>query len=230
MGYLVKDPASKRYALTPRVLELGYRYLLVDRVLERASPYLLELNRRCRETVNISEPDDVDMVYVGRFPSYLNMPVYMPVGRRLPMFCTASGRAHLAALPEAQALELLRRSDRRRFTPTTVTELARLSELLKQARERGYAVANGEYYQGDLGIGVPILDASGNPIAALNVSGPSTRWTLERMGKELAPMLMETARLICTTPPAPKDVEPFRLGLLPQGAARPNGRRRARSA
>ncbi|MFP5405918.1 MAG: IclR family transcriptional regulator, partial [Gammaproteobacteria bacterium] len=60
LGYLSKDTVSKRYSLTPRVLELGYRYLLVDRVLERASPYLLELNRRCGETVNISEPDGVD--------------------------------------------------------------------------------------------------------------------------------------------------------------------------
>lgn len=227
LGYLVKDPSTKRYSLTPRMLELGYRYLLVDRVLERASPYLLELNRKCRETVNIAEPDGVDMVFVGRFPSYHNMPVYMPVGRRLPMFCTASGRAYLAALPEATAVALLRRSERRRFTPTTVTEMPALIDLLHQARARGYSLANGEYYQGDLGIGVPILDSAGQPIAAINISGPSARWTLERMGAELAPLLMETARLICTTPPPPKDVEPFRLGLLPQPSP---GSRRARVA
>lgn len=226
LGYLVKDPASKRYALTPRVLELGYRYLLVDRVLERASPYLLELNRKCRETVNFSEPDGDDMVFVARFPSYHNMPVYMPVGRRLPMYCTASGRAYLAALPEATAVDLLRHAQRRRYTPTTVTDVPALVDQLRQARTRGYSFANGEYYQGDLGIGVPILDESGRPIAAINVSGPSTRWTLERMGEELAPLMLETARLISTTPPRPKDVEPFRLGMLPQPWLGP-GRKRA---
>ncbi|VTU45644.1 IclR family transcriptional regulator [Variovorax sp. PBL-E5] len=216
LGYVTKDAESKRYSLTPRVLELGYRYLQVDRTLERANPYLLELNRQCGETVNISEPDGVDMIFVGRFPGRQTMPVYMPVGRRLPMFCTAAGRAYLAALPTDAAREILQRSDRRRYSPTTVTEIPELLELLAQSRERGYSLANGEYYQGDLGIGVPIFDRMGRPIASINVSGSSTRWTLDRLQEEIAPMLMETMRLICTTPPSPKDAEPFRVGLHPQ--------------
>lgn len=221
LGYLAKDAASKRYSLTPRVLELGYRYLLVDRILERANPYLLELNRRCGETVNISEPDGVDMVFIGRFPGHHSMPVYMPVGRRLPMFCTAAGRAYLAALPEDAAQQVLERSDRRRFSPTTVTGIPDLLEQLAQTRERGYSLANGEYYQGDLGIGVPIYDPVGRPVASINVSGSSARWTLDRLEDEVAPLLVETARLICTTPPSPKDAEPFRLGVHSPTARRP---------
>lgn len=90
LGYLGRVSPGKRYCLTPKVLELGFRYLLVDRLLERANPYLLELNRKCRETVNIAEPDGTDMVYVQRFPSHHSMPVFMPIGRRLPMYCSSS--------------------------------------------------------------------------------------------------------------------------------------------
>lgn len=213
LGYLSKDAATKRYSLTPKVIELGYRYLLVDPILERASPYLLELNRKCGENINIAEPDELDMVYVSRFPGFHHMPVYMPLGRRLPMFCTSAGRAYLSALPPDRAADIIDRSSREKFTPTTITDRQKLLDVVAQAREEGFSTANGEYYQGDLGIGIAIRDHTGAPVAAVNISGPSSRWTLSRMKRELAPQLLETWRLICTTPPLPRQAEPFKLGI-----------------
>lgn len=220
LGYLQKDIESKRYSLTPKVIELGYQYLVVDRFLERASPYALDLSRRCRETVNLAEGDGHDMVYLARFASQYHMPVYMPVGRRLPMYCTSAGRAYLAALPRDQAYKLLERSTRPRYTRTTVSDLSELMQLLEQAINVGYAFANGEYYEGDLGIAVAVRDVRGQPIGAINISCPSLRWTLGRMRRELAPLLIETARLISTTPPPSTKSVPFLLGA---GAIAPTG-------
>ncbi len=213
LGYLSKDPVSKRYTLAPRVLELGFQYLLTDRLVERSNPYLLDLNRRCQETLNLARPEGHDMVYVGRFPSFRTMPVYMPLGRRLPMFCTSAGRAYLAALPPAEASELIEKTKRLRYTPTTVTDTGELNEMLAQARERGFSVANGEYFQGDLGIGVALRGPAGRPVAAVNISASSARWTLERMIDELVPELLDTVAKIDSRPPSAADVEPFMLGL-----------------
>jgi len=213
LGYLAKHPETKRYRLTPKVIELGYRYLLTDPVVERASPYLLELNRKCGENINIAQPDGTDMVYVGRFPSFFHMPVYMPIGRRLPMYCTAAGRAYLAALDPRAAAEILDRSRLERYTPTTVTDRQALLDLIARAREEGFSTADGEYYQGDLGIGIALTDRRGQPVGSVNLAAPSSRWTLARMKRELAPQLMETCRLICTTPPEPRKAEPFELGV-----------------
>ncbi|WP_315926714.1 IclR family transcriptional regulator [Mesorhizobium sp. SP-1A] len=213
LGYLRKDPDSKRYSLTPKVIELGYRYLLIDPILERASPYLLELNRKCGENINISEPDDTDMVYVGRFPGFHYMPVYMPIGRRLPMFCTSAGRAYLAALSQEQAAEMIDRSQLEKFTPTTVVDRQELLDLVEKARQDGYATANGEYYQGDLGIGIAIRDHHGQPAAVINMSAPSSRWSLPRMEQELAPQLLEVSRLISSIPPEPRKATPFKRGI-----------------
>src|SRR3546814_7246719 len=69
LGYLQKHPINKRYSLRVSTLALGYRYLLVNQNVERANPFLLDLNLTCGETVNYSEPDCSDMVYVGRFPT-----------------------------------------------------------------------------------------------------------------------------------------------------------------
>ncbi len=212
LGYLQKDVATKRYSLTAKVMDLGHRYLVTDRFLERASPYALELNRRCHETVNVAKADDTDMVYLGRFPSTLHMPVYMPVGRRLPMYCTSAGRAYLSALPAVEARALIEASPRQAHTRTSVTSVSRLMGLIEDAQAAGFAIAEGEYYEGDLGIGVAIRDGTGRPVGAINISCPSVRWTVARMRRELAPLLMETARLVSTTPPPAKMAAPFLLG------------------
>jgi len=212
LGYLRKDPATKRYSLTPATLELGYRYLLVNRTVERANPFLLDLNRACGETVNYSEPDGSDMVYVGRFPTNRTTPVHMPLGRRLPMYCTSSGRAYLSVLPPEQRAALLEACDRVAYTPTTITELPKLLALCDEAAKRGYAFAVSEYYAGDLNVGAVVLDAAGRPLGAVNISAPSTRWTMARVHKELAPLVIQTARLISTRQPDQAQLEPFAMG------------------
>ena len=211
LGYLRKDE-SKRYSLTPKVIELGYRYLVVDRFLERASPYALDLSRRCAETVNVAEAEGTDMVYLARFSSPHHMPIHMPIGRRLPMYCCSAGRAYLSALPVAESRALLEQSPRVRYTQTTVTDMSKLVRMIGEAGRAGYAAANGEFYEGDLGISVPIRDGGGRPVGVLNISCPAMRWTLPRMRRELVPMLLETGRLISTTPPPIAKVQPFLLG------------------
>ncbi len=212
LGYLRKDPLTKRYALTPATLALGYRYLLVDRMVERANPFLFDLNRTCGETVNYSEADSTDMVYVCRFPTRKSTPVQMPLGRRLPMFCTSSGRAYLSALAPTDRAEILRNSDLVAYTRTTVTSVPKILALCEEAAQRGYSIANAEYYHADLNVAAPVYDANGHPVGAVNISAPATRWTMARLQRELAPMVIETARLISTRDPDRAQSEPFAVG------------------
>lgn len=69
-------------------------------------------------SANLSVPESTDMVYVARFPGRKHIVMHMPVGARLPMFCTAAGRAYLAALPADEAQALLKASNFHAFTPT----------------------------------------------------------------------------------------------------------------
>ena len=194
LGYLRRDHQSRRWVLTSRTLGLGYPYLAGHPVIEQSTMHLVDLNQACGESVSLSEPDGTEMVYIARFPSHKRFFIHMPVGRRLPMYCTASGRAYLSALPRDEVLEILGRSALRPFTPHTVTDTARILEIVDSARELGYAWASQECYRGDLTLGAPILGANGRPIAAVNLSGPTSRWTLADLRARLAPVLIETAR------------------------------------
>jgi len=212
LGYLQKHPVNKRYSLRVSTLALGYRYLLVNQNLERANPFLRDLNVSCGETVNYSEPDGTEMVYVGRFPTTRLTPVHMPLGRRLPMYCTSAGRVYLACFPVAQRKEILMNSERVSYTNTTVTDINELLDLCEEAAETGYAYANGEYYQGDMNVSAAVLDTNGFPVGAVSISAPETRWSLAELRRQFAPLVMETARLISVREPSSAELEPFVLG------------------
>ena len=194
LGLLQRDVRLRGWRLTSRALGVGYPYLAGHPVIEQATTHLADLNFACGESVSLSEPDGVEMVFIARFPSHKRFFIHMPVGRRLPMYCTASGRAYLSALPRDEARAILERSTFRKLTPHTLRDIARILEIVDAARELGYAWANQECYRGDLTIGAPILGHGGRPVAAVNLSGPTSRWNLTDLRERLAPLLIETAR------------------------------------
>jgi len=196
LGYLRKDPQSKRYQLTPRALSLGFGYLQTNSLIDRASPYLHQLNRECHESCNLSEPDGDQMVFVARFPSHNQVMIPMPLGLSLPMYCTASGRAYLSRLDPKACAELLNAMPRPSHTHATVTDIDALLKKIAQAREEGYSSIEGEYFLGDISLAAPIVDAGGMPLGAINISVPASRWSFEDARKAFAPALIHTAHAI----------------------------------
>ena len=99
LGYLRRDARVKRWVLTPQALNMAHSYLSGHPLIEQATTHLIDLNQASGESVSLSEPYETDMVFIARFPSHKRFFIHMPVGRRLPMFCTASGRAYLSDYP-----------------------------------------------------------------------------------------------------------------------------------
>lgn len=196
LGYLRQDPATRRYALTPKMLDFGYAYLRNDSLVEKAFPYLLEASKRTDETVNLTELDDTEVVYVSRFPSRRGMSVDIVLGARMPAYCTAPGRAILSGLPEEAARDVIERSRREQLTRFTVTEPEQILERIRSIRERGYAVSNQESFVGDISVAAAVRNHRKEVLAAVNVAVPHPRWTAARAEKELAPVVIETARAI----------------------------------
>jgi PcaR/PcaU/PobR family beta-ketoadipate pathway transcriptional regulator len=194
LGYLRRDATVKRWVLTPRALRIAHAYLSGHELIEQATQHLIDLNQACGESVSLSEPDGTDMVYVARFPSHKRFLIHMPVGRRLPMYCTGAGRAYLSRLPREEVRQILRRSLLRSYTPMTLTDPKQILRQIDAAREAGYAWISQEYYRGDLTIAAPVLAADGCPVAAVNISAPTSRWTLEELRAKLSSVLLETAR------------------------------------
>jgi DNA-binding IclR family transcriptional regulator len=196
LGYLRQSPQTRAYALAARLVELGHAALAADSLRGLALPHLEALNERCGETVNLTELEGDEIVYVARFPSRHAVSVDLHVGSRLPAFCTAAGRAMLACLPAAEAEARLAAAPRAPMTDRTVRDLASLMRLLAQARERGYAINDQEAFVGDLSVATAIVDATGRPLGAINIAVPTPRWTVEALERELVPALVRCARRV----------------------------------
>lgn len=193
LGYLRKDGQSRKYSLTPRVLDLGFAYLQSSTLIESATPLLYEANQACGESLNLTELVGTEVVYVARAPGHHVISVDILLGTRLPAFAAAAGRAFLAFMDHAAAEAIIAQSELRKLTPHTEDDPARLFAQLKRIARKGYCLAVEQCYVGDISAAVPIFGANGTPIAALNVSVPTSRWTGREVEAKLVPLLLETA-------------------------------------
>jgi DNA-binding IclR family transcriptional regulator len=196
LGYVGKHPQTRRFQLLPKVIEIGFNYLAAHPLIRVAHPYLSQLATASGETASLTEPVGTDMVFVAQLLTTQFIPVLTPVGMRIPMYCTSSGRAYLSQLPEAEARALLEAAPRPVRTPATLTQVDTILERIAQCRQVGYATNCEELFLGDMGVGAPILNSKGQPVAAVHLSPPTSRWALEQVQQKLAPMVIECARAI----------------------------------
>jgi IclR family pca regulon transcriptional regulator len=176
------------------VLELGYAYLSSMRLPDVARPHLEALTAAVHESSSVAVLDGGEILYVARVATERIMTVAISVGTRFPAHATSMGRVLLAALPPEQRAEHLARTPPAPLTRFTVTDPARLGEVLEGVTEAGWALVDQELEEGLRSIAVPVHDRDGQVVAAMNVSSSPHRCTREAMVAELLPPLRATVR------------------------------------
>src|SRR5690349_19670763 len=209
LGYV--NFSQGRFSLRPRVLELGYAYLSSLSLPEVALPHMEALVAQVNESCSISVLDDTDVVYVARVPTRRIMSITLAVGSRLPAYATSMGRVLLAGLDDAELEERLARIDVAPLTTRTVKDRDALRGVIEQVRRQGYAVTDQELEQGLRSAAVPIHDASGAVVAALNVSVHASRASMAELRSRFLPPARAAAAAI--------DAELRESGLRATGAA-----------
>ncbi|MBN1318291.1 MAG: IclR family transcriptional regulator [Anaerolineales bacterium] len=193
-GFLERAPAGEKFCLGLRVIELGLGALRRLGVRQIAYPYMQQLVERFEETCDLSIFDRGRILYLEVVHSEHSLTIAARIGRRLPAYCTASGRVFLAFLPP-EVVESVLAAPLTPCTGKTITSLALLREEIEATRQRGYALDDEEYEEGIRAVSAPIRDIDGNIIAALSIPGPVNRLTPSRI-PEVAEALVETANTI----------------------------------
>lgn len=193
-GFLQRIEESGSYRLGWALLELGFSVLEHSDLHRQATPYMQRLATEYRETIDLGILDGNSVLYLQVIESSQRVKISSAPGQRLPVFCTATGKAFLAFLPEPQVKEILK-SGRRKYTEHTTTDLPEILKQLRLTRERGFAISEQEYELGINAVAAPILDARQHPVAAMAIVGPTFRMTLSRM-LELGPKLRATTDAI----------------------------------
>lgn len=189
LGYVRSD--GRLFALTPRVLELGFSYLSSLSLPEVLQPHLELLSREVGESVSAAVLDGADIIYIARVPARRIMSVRITIGTRFPAYATSMGRVLLAALPASARAEAL--ANLHPLTDRTLTDAARLGAELDRVASAGWAVVDGELEAGLRSIAVGVRDRSDRVVAAINVSSSATRDSVDHLVQHYLPALVATA-------------------------------------
>ncbi|MFC0219116.1 IclR family transcriptional regulator C-terminal domain-containing protein [Pseudochelatococcus lubricantis] len=171
LGYADYD--GKFFTLTPRVLRLGTACLAAMPLPQVVQPWLDRLSDELGESTSVSILDGDEIVYVARAAQRKVMSISLMPGSRLPAYCTSMGRVLLAALPEDEARRRLAARPLPARTPLTATGIAEVMARVALAREQGYAAIDQEVEMGLRSLAVPLLNARGITVAAVNLGLPA---------------------------------------------------------
>jgi IclR family pca regulon transcriptional regulator len=194
LGYV--QAAGGRFALTPRVLELGFSYLSALGLPELAQPHLQQLVEAVHESSSVSVLDGESIVYVARVPTARIMTVTVSVGTRFPAYATSMGRVLLAALEPHARAELLERIELEPLAHETLTTRSELAGELERVRAQGYAIVDQELESGLRSVAAPIRDRRGVVIAAVNLAVQASRVSVAEIRQSLLGPLLGTAAAI----------------------------------
>lgn len=188
LGYADYD--GKNFTLTPRILRLGTACLVTMPLPQMVQPLLDRLSDTLGESSSVSVLDGSDIVYVARAAQRKVMSIALMPGSRLPAFCTSMGRVMLAALPPSEAMAIIAASPLTQRTPHTIIAPEALEAALQTVRRDGFALIDQEVELGLRSIAVPLLNARGKTVAALNVGLSASQYGLDQLANHfLAPLL-----------------------------------------
>lgn len=181
-GYAAQDRETRLYGPGPRLLEVAARAAANRRFnLSRlARPALQELTAATDETSNLLALQGDEGVYSEQVSSGRLVRMFTEVGQRVPLYCTGGGKAILSGFPSEQLESYLDRTALRAFTPKTLATPDLLRAELGHARDQGFALDDEEREVGVCCVAAPIFDRFGRCVAALSISGPTTRMSRER--------------------------------------------------
>jgi DNA-binding IclR family transcriptional regulator len=191
LGYVKRHDEEGQYELTLKLWRIGAAVMSRLDVARMALPHMRALEESTEESVNLSVFDEGQVVYVAAVQGRNPVRAFIRVGDRRPGYCTATGKVLLAYQPEKLIPGFVGKL--KRYTPKTVTSLARLMTELAQVRQRGYSVSAGEWRQNVGGVGAPIRSAGGEVIAAVGLMSPLERLKTESTRSQAARAIVDCA-------------------------------------
>lgn len=181
LGYVIQNPKSGTYSLGAKVFSLGKEWLNEHRAFTKIVFILEELMELTGETVYLVVRDYREGVYVDKVVSYERIKSDTEIGRRIPLHCTAVGKVLLSGLSLGMIETLYKNVKLDKYTERTITEFNELLLVIKEVKEKGYAVDNSEFEEKVKCVAAPVQNYKGDIIAAVSVSGPEFRIPEEKI-------------------------------------------------
>lgn len=182
-GYLHREEASRRFSLTRKLFLQAQPKHEGRSLVESCLPSMREVLQLTGETVQLCCLADDTCVILEQLPSTYPFKYIVDLGSRVPVHCCAPGKAIAAHMTEDAQGKLLRSLTMERHTDHTIITRRGLLDELEKVKSRGYAVDQGEHFEGIHCVAAPLLDRHGNAVASITIAGPSSRIQVRRFAE-----------------------------------------------
>ncbi len=195
-GYVIQDADTQRYRLTFKICRVANQMCSHTELLPIVRPFMQALFQKIHETLCLAVEQDMCMLYLDvlmrQNQRLMNM---QQVGNSSPLHSTGIGKLLLLNYSKEQLDHLIARKGLDRYTEQTITTKKALIAELERVRRQGYAMDDEENEIGARCMACPIYDYSGDIVAGISITGPTTRLTDEVLFRYL-PALSATAAQI----------------------------------
>jgi IclR family acetate operon transcriptional repressor len=193
--YVQFDHDGRLWSVGVQAFVAGCAFTKTRSLTALARPHMRHLMEESGETVNLAVEDEGQAVYLAQVECRQMMRAFARPGSRVPLHCSAVGKAMLASASVKALAKILHRHGMPRLTVKTLTTPTALRAELGRVRAAGYAVDDEEHAVGLRCIAAAICDETGDVAGAVSLSGPMARITDERV-PQLGGLVRETARAI----------------------------------
>jgi len=195
-GYAEKSPDTGRYRATLKGWAQGAAVLRRLTLRDVARPHLERLLMEAREAPHLSVREGGEVVIIDRLEAPHPVRVETYLGQRVPLYCSAMGKAMLALEPEAALTAALLAAPLVRHTPETLVDPQALQRALRRVRRQGYATNQEEWRRGVCAIAVAIAGPGGAAPASLSLTMPTERFQPAMLESRFLPALRRAQQAI----------------------------------
>ena len=186
---------NKKYIPGPKIRSIILNSLPYEPNFTLRRSYLRKLTTEIKETVSLSVPIGTKLVYFDRIEFHWPMQLNLEAGDHLPLHASASGKLYLSSIKKEDALEIFNNIKTPKSAKNTITDISHFKKELNKINKQGYAFDDEEWFNGMVGISLPIKNSKNELCFCLSTHTAKSRKNIDDLKKILPSMISAAANL-----------------------------------
>ena len=187
--------STKKYIPGPKIRNIILNSLPYEPNFTLRRSHLRKLTSDIQETVSLSIPIGTKLVYFDRIEFHWPMQLNLEAGDHLPLHASASGKLYLSFLKEQDAIEIFKNIKTPKTAKNTIIEINQFKRELKKINSQKYAFDDEEWFNGMVGLSVPIFNKNNELCFCLSTHTAKSRKNIEDLKKILPNMQLAASSL-----------------------------------
>ena len=189
--FLIED-GNKKYIPGPKIRNIILNSLPYEPKFTLRRSYLRKLTTEIKETVSLSVPIGTKLVYFDRIEFHWPMQLNLEAGDHLPLHASASGKLYLSSIDEDEVIQIFKNIKTPKTAKNTIIEISQFKKEIKKITKQGYAFDDEEWFNGMVGVSVPIFNSKKELCFCLSTHTAKSRKDINDL-KKILPIMLSSA-------------------------------------